>query len=174
MTANVVRGSGSLKWKKNYFAKDPAPAPQAETRDPVESSNATSEETANAAHADLPYKSVSFEEMAELCNNSDGHCGQYVFVDARSKEAYEEGHIKGAIRCDPYDVHESIDCILEKAQNAEKIIVYCNGYDCEDSAYTCRELLAAGLPCEAIHIYPGGWTEWEENGMPVCKADETP
>ena len=173
MTANVVRSSGSLDWTKNYFAMAPAPVVKVQSEAAVEGADSPPEETVASGHSDHPYQSISFEEMAEICSDPDNNCGQYVFVDARSKEAYDEGHIKGAVRCDPYQVHENLDCVLDQAQAAEKVIVYCNGDNCEDSVFMCRELRAADVPCEAIFIYPGGWTEWEENDMPVCKADET-
>ncbi|GAG48591.1 unnamed protein product, partial [marine sediment metagenome] len=82
-------------------------------------------------------------------------------------ELYAEGHIPGAVRCDPYEVEAYIDDVIGVTVAADKVIVYCEGGECEDSIFMCRELLEAGLGFESIYVYTGGWDEWVKQGQPV-------
>jgi rhodanese-related sulfurtransferase len=52
-------------------------------------------------------------------------------------------------------------------QTAERMVVYCNGGDCEDSLFTAVTLKNAGIPGTNLWIYPGGLGEWSTNGLPV-------
>jgi 3-mercaptopyruvate sulfurtransferase SseA len=146
---NAMRESGSIKWSKNYF--EPLPKDK---------------------HSEHPYQVVTFEELAEVFGDPDRENGLYVFVDARSEEAFAEGHIEGALRCDPYSAETCIDRVLDYACGADKVIIYCNGGDCEDSIFMCRELVDAGYPIEHIALYSGGWEEWEHKAMPTATGCE--
>ncbi|MHC4695749.1 MAG: rhodanese-like domain-containing protein [Planctomycetota bacterium] len=137
---NSVRAKGSIDLHKDYFAKGPG---------------------------DQPYEEVSFAEVVDLLNDPDTDLGLNVFVDARSSELYVEGHMPGAVWCDPYETEAHIDDVLGVAAAADKVIVYCSGGECEDSFFMCRELLEAGIARKAIYVYPGGWNEWIERGQPV-------
>ncbi len=53
------------------------------------------------------------------------------------------------------------------AQIAERVVVYCNGGNCEDSELAASLLRDAGIPAEKLQVYLGGFTEWEAQGMPV-------
>ena len=98
--------------------------------------------------------------------------GLNVFVDARNDEAYEDGHIPGAIQADHYWIEDFIDNILLHAQVAEKLIVYCNGGNCEDSILVCSDLLDAGVSYDKIYLFAGGWEAWTAANMPVATGPE--
>ncbi len=137
---NSVRGKGSIDPHKGYFAEGPG---------------------------EQRYQEVSFAEVVDLLNDPDTELGLNVFVDARSSELYAEGHIPGAVWCDPYETEAHIDDVTGVATAADKVIVYCTGGECEDSIFMCRELLEAGIARKAIYLYPDGWNEWIERGQPV-------
>ena len=46
-----------------------------------------------------------------------------IFVDVRSKQEYEEGHLNGAINIPLYDIGNNVSTILKDKK--EEIIVYC-------------------------------------------------
>lgn len=100
----------------------------------------------------------------------DPRCQQdrIVFLDARDPEHYEAGHIPGAYVFDYFHAEKYLDAILPLCQNAEVIVVYCNGGDCEDSLHAATLLTEqANIPKEKMWVYTGGITEWVANAQPV-------
>ena len=90
-----------------------------------------------------------------------------VFVDARDDDHYHDGHIPGAWQLDHYYLDRYIDAVLPVCRQAEKIVIYCNGGECEDSEFAAGDLLEAGIEPNKIFIYVGGIKGWVRNGMPV-------
>lgn len=176
--ANSVRGSGSLKWTKNYFDRgeavvpatdtglSPAETPQTSTaNDVVEiDSQKTAPKSTLSEHN---FNTISLEEVVRVFESEDTANGLNAFIDARTKDAFAEGHIPGAIQCFPFAIEECIDEVLQYATAAFKIVVYCTGGDCEDSIFMCRELLEAGLAFDNIFLFEGGWHEWSESDQPI-------
>jgi len=181
-TANAVRATGSIKWSKNYFDKgvprkvprdsEPHPTPgQTSSGDTKQSAPPETPSDDGGAPTASPlehgYQVVRFKEVVEILNDPATEDGLNVFIDARHAETFEEGHIPGAHQCYPFEIEQCIDEVMEHAEPADKVIVYCNGGDCEDSVFMCRELLAAGLAYEQVFLYEGGWKEWETSGQPI-------
>ena len=170
MVCNAVRASGSLKWTKDYFAVyGPSPDDPARVDAPgAPERNSTSPHAASPSsggeHLD---QLMTFDEVVKVFNDPKRESGLYVFVDARSATVFEDGHIPGAIQADHYNLDECVENLLDHVSGAEKIIVYCNGGDCEDSKFLCGDLHECDVPCEAIYAYYGGWEEWQHAGMPV-------
>lgn len=123
-------------------------------------------------HAEYPYREMSFEEVVAIFNDPATAAGANIFVDARSAEVYAEGHIPGAIQADHYRLEDCLGALLDYAMSAEKIIVYCNGGQCEDSVFLCCDLADFEIPCERLYLYRGGWEEWSKKGMPIAKGRE--
>lgn len=191
LTANAVRASASsVKLTRNYFDKGLTRVRPAKNTQHIgssinrESKGTDERSTAKASgeviavepqgdeHLEHPYQEVSIADVVTLFNDPSTQFGLNLFVDARSDHAYEEGHIPGAIQADHYRLVDYIDALLDCAEAAEKIIVYCNGGDCEDSIFLCGDLLDFEVPYEKIYIFPGGWKEWTKNNMPVAKVRE--
>jgi rhodanese-related sulfurtransferase len=203
--ANAKRGTGGIKWTKNYFDDgaamvarlhagdrgpdlanaaragmngqfEPAP-PQGAVHDGGADPDTTSGAggsgpagsgvAAQTSHQEHPFQEISFEEVVKAFKDPDTASGLNVFVDARNPESFESGHVPGAIHCDPYNVEPYLDDVVAAAIGASKVIVYCNGGDCEDSIFMCRELVEADVPYEAVYLYAGGWKEWSAKGMPI-------
>lgn len=93
--------------------------------------------------------------------------GLVVFIDARSDEHYQEGHIPGAYQLDHFHPERYLAAALPVCQTAEQILVYCNGGTCDDSLQTAIFLRDAGIPKEHLFIYGGGITEWAAKGLPI-------
>lgn len=167
VVANAVRGSGSLQWNKSYFASTPAPS--ADVESPA-GSNETASDTGQPAKQ--PYQKITVDEVVDIVGDPDYDRGQFVFVDARNKKSFAEGHINGAMRCYHYELDSCIEGLLEVALGAEKVIVYCNGGECDDSKYMCQELIQRGVPEQAVYLFEGGWEKWLEEEMPYVEGDE--
>ena len=93
--------------------------------------------------------------------------GSVVFVDARDDEHYQKGHIPGAYQLDYYHPEKTLGTVLPLCQNAEVIVVYCNGGQCEDSEFTAKFLTSAGINAGKLMVYIGGIMEWATNGLPI-------
>ena len=89
-----------------------------------------------------------------------------LFVDARSPLFFEEGHIPRSINL-PRDSIIQAGSILELADKARPLVVYCSGEDCDDSRIVAKGLLAMGH--SKVSVYAGGWEEWSASGSPVEK-----
>ena len=172
-TANGVRAKNSIKINKNYFdigLSIETPTDSASVDANVTSNTYTlkdENDPIQSAHPKHPYQEMTYDEVFELLNDPNTALGLNVFVDARNDEHYNEGHIPGALQCDPYNVGLYIDNIIDYVTGAEKVVVYCGGGECEDSIFMCRELVEMDVPMEAIYLFVGGWKEWSDNGSPI-------
>ena len=90
-----------------------------------------------------------------------------VIVDARERNAYSTGHIKGAVSL---PLSESATAIAEFGNSIPKkaiLIVYCSGYACEDSIELGKRLIGAGYG--TVYYFDGGFPAWRDAGYPVAK-----
>jgi len=189
ITANAVRASGSIKFSKNYFDKGTGRVMAASLEKPARLDHLSPEAARGISSARLhdssdtsaqatdreqqyAYQVVTFDQVVAIFNDPNTAVGGNVFVDARNDREYEAGHIPGAIQADHYRLEDYIDMLLDHAESAEKIIVYCNGGNCEDSIFLCSDMLDFEIPCDKLYLYPGGWQEWTDKGMPVAKGRE--
>ncbi len=178
--ANFVRASGSIKVTRNYFDKGfdqverliPQPRTDRNASQPATAPSPDAADEDIEGHPDHPYQEVDFEAVAAIFNDSDGQAGTVTFVDARNDEAYEAGHIPGAIQADHYRLEDCIEVLLDYADASEKLIVYCSGGNCEDSMFLCKDLLEFDVLYDKIYLYSGGWKEWTKRGMPVATGRE--
>jgi rhodanese-related sulfurtransferase len=91
--------------------------------------------------------------------------GHVLFVDVRSQENYEQGHIPGAVSLplDQYD--EKIQSFLSRYSLDQPMVTYCSGRTCEDSHTLARLLLEAGFT--DVRVFIDGFPGWEAEGYPV-------
>jgi rhodanese-related sulfurtransferase len=90
-----------------------------------------------------------------------------VFIDARNDASYAKCHIPSAIQFDYYRPDDYIEDVLDFAADAEIVIIYCNGGECEDSIQAARYLteeIDDPLPFEIVHVFEGGIQAWFEAG----------
>ncbi|MFQ5461575.1 MAG: rhodanese-like domain-containing protein [Phycisphaerae bacterium] len=167
--SNTLRTSGSLDLFKAYFGA-------VATKQPLVADSRGSEnvDEHDDAAADSPYQVITVDEVADIVGDPELMAsGLYVLVDARNENVYEEGHIAGALRCYHYELEACIDRVIEAATGVEKVIVYCNGGECEDSKYMCHELIDNfGLPYESVYLFAGGWAAWMEHELPFVEGPE--
>lgn len=91
--------------------------------------------------------------------------GTAVFVDARPKHQYAQGHIKDAVSLPWQQVHERFMEAVDRLEAAETLICYCDGENCELSHDLALFLADMGL--EDTRVLVNGWTVWKEAGLPT-------
>lgn len=111
---------------------------------------------------------IGFDEAAQAWRDPLRELGAIVFVDARDQAAYEQGHIPGALKLDFYQPGDDLAALVPLLPGAQRVVVYCNGGQCEDSESTALLLLGLGADPATLAVYAGGITEWRARGMPVA------
>ena len=107
---------------------------------------------------DLPEARSSFDEHAAL------------FLDARSPEDYAEGHVPGALSLPAYEFDGRFPDIADRVEEAQSIIVYCDGVECSDSIHVAERLVEYGF--SHVAVFESGWRAWAESGAPVSEGTE--
>ncbi|MGD8779913.1 MAG: rhodanese-like domain-containing protein [Ignavibacteria bacterium] len=88
----------------------------------------------------------------------------FLFVDSRDQWDFNEGHIKGAINIPEFSF-EPDNAELTKIDKSQKLIIYCEGNDCDVSKRLAKELIKLGY--SNVYIDLGGWMEWVTLGFPI-------
>jgi rhodanese-related sulfurtransferase len=88
-----------------------------------------------------------------------------LFVDARPREAYERGHVLGALSL-PMTTGVVDERALAIVRGARTVITYCDtSGDCASSKRLAGLLAEAGLP--DVRVLRGGFPLWMENEYPA-------
>ena len=93
---------------------------------------------------------------------------EIVFVDARTSQDYEDGHIPGAVSLPVGQAEEAIYSFMDNYAVSKPLIVYCSNVDCTDSHDLADILKSYGY--ENIRLYPQGFAGWTKAGRPVEKG----
>ena len=91
--------------------------------------------------------------------------GRVLFVDARSQNDYENGHIPGAISFPVGQFEKRIGSFLNRYPLEQPIVTYCSGRTCEDSHDLAQFLSDVGFT--DVRIFIDGFPGWEAEGYPV-------
>jgi rhodanese-related sulfurtransferase len=90
--------------------------------------------------------------------------GRALFVDARDKWDFAEGHIKDAVNIPEYSFDKS-NPVLKTIPKDKTIITYCGGDDCEMSEKLAEYFSELGY--KNVFIFFGGWNEWQAANYPT-------
>ncbi|MFQ6093483.1 MAG: rhodanese-like domain-containing protein [bacterium] len=100
--------------------------------------------------------------LSEAKTNFDNNGA--IFLDARPKGDFVEGHILGAINV-PWDNFDDVYPEISNLLSGEmEIITYCGGA-CESSIYLANALVKMGY--RNVKVFFSGWPRWVEAGYPV-------
>lgn len=169
LTANQFSPHG-LSLKRDYFPRIAQPAV---------AGNATATAIAPPAVAPDGIPAEVFQTLREKGLQPIAHAQvvehfhdpQYgsgiVFVDARDDAHFQAGHIPGAYQLNSYEMEKFFPTVLPVCLEATKVIVYCNGGECEDSEFAAVALSQAGVPLQNLFVYVGGIAEWTKNKLAV-------
>lgn len=92
--------------------------------------------------------------------------GLAVFLDARSPEAYELGHIQGAYNLPWQDFDERVGAVMAKIPHDATIVTYCDGTGCSLSRELAFALLEKGYG--NVRVLVNGWTLWQQYDLPAA------
>ena len=90
---------------------------------------------------------------------------EVLFVDARSQNDYDNGHIPGAVSLPVGQFEERIDSFLNRYPPEQAIVTYCSGRTCEDSHDLAQFLSDVGFT--NVRIFIDGFPGWEAEGYPI-------
>ena len=90
--------------------------------------------------------------------------GKAVYVDVRSKESYDKGHIKGAVSAPRSELLQKI----RQIPPGKTLITYCACENELTAAIAVNTLTGHGVKNSAALI--GGWNEWVALGLPIEKT----
>jgi len=93
-----------------------------------------------------------------------------VFIDAREASIFSQGHIQGAVSFPLADLDSALQGFTEKVPYQTNLVIYCNGYGCQDSKKIGKQLLQKGY--RQILIFEGGYPEWKDAGFPIEGANQ--
>jgi rhodanese-related sulfurtransferase len=165
-SANRVSPQG-LDLTRNYFQEPAAGVSSAPPN--VSGTNATSPlDLLRQKLEEAGLQLASSNDVQKLFRDPRRAQNLVVFLDARNDEEYAAGHIPGAYQFDYYHPEKYLGTVLPLCNEAEQVVVYCNGGDCEASLHAAMMLgNDAGVSKGKLFVYGGGITEWTEQGQPV-------
>jgi rhodanese-related sulfurtransferase len=88
-----------------------------------------------------------------------------LFVDARSQNDYDNGHIPGAVSFPVGRFEERIESFLNRYPAEQPIVTYCSGRTCEDSHNLAQFLSDVGFT--NVRVFIDGFPGWEAEGYPI-------
>jgi rhodanese-related sulfurtransferase len=91
--------------------------------------------------------------------------GKAVFIDARSLDNFEGGHIKGAVSIPVGLFDEVIDVFKGQYPRDSIIVTYCSGRTCDDSHHLAQLLFEHGYL--NVSVFIDGYPDWEAEGYPI-------
>ncbi len=88
-----------------------------------------------------------------------------LYLDARPKDTYDQGHIKGALNLPLEDLDDRYTDVVAHIPTDKLIITYCEGITCDLSEELARFLREDGF--ENVKVLADGWTVWRNAHLPV-------
>ncbi len=85
------------------------------------------------------------------------------FVDVRTSELWEAGHIPGAHFLELFDAFDK-SSLLKIAGKDDEIVIYCAGPSCKRSSKGCAKAVSWGFT--KVQYFRGGFPEWLAAGYP--------
>jgi len=113
-------------------------------------------------------ETLSLEEFQAVVNQK-----RMMVLDARPEIFHRLGHVPGALAL-PQDDFETYYRKLQPQLQKDKVqalVVYCSNASCEDSGLVAKTLRKLGYT--HVSIFPGGWSEWTQAGLPQEQSQET-
>jgi len=130
------------------------PEVTAETK--IDAAKSKIEEEQKTNPGDEPkLKTLNYDQVTANLDNPD-----FLFIDARPKQEWEEDRIGNAIHiAPPYDgnVNDYFQSLMSLPQD-KILVVYCSGGTCEASHKVAADLKSLGY--KKVFLYAGGWDDW--------------
>ena len=91
--------------------------------------------------------------------------GNVLFVDARTRDNYDDGHLPGAVSLPVRQFDELIDTFIDQHAIEQPIVIYCSGRTCEDSHNLAQLLMDFGYV--DVKVFIDGFPGWQAEGYPI-------
>lgn len=100
--------------------------------------------------------------------------GQAIFVDARERSLFEEGHLKvpTIVNIPESEVKQEVGRLTPEVVAGREIVLYCNGLDCPAAEVVFLELQQL-FAYDRMFIYFEGWDGITKNKLPTTKGPES-
>ena len=95
-------------------------------------------------------------EMATVAAMS----GEVLWVDTRSRRAYEAGHVPGAVHVPAEGWGSALGGLLDRWQPGQVLMVYCDSPECGASERVA-EVLREEMGLNEVYVLHGGWEAWQ-------------
>jgi rhodanese-related sulfurtransferase len=103
---------------------------------------------------------ITIEEGEELWR-----AGGTVFIDARRKPAFDEGHVPAALSAPAAEAEKALPMDVRTLPRGQAVVVYCEGGDCQSSLLLAHKLSQQGF--KDVRVMTGGFGEWTKAGLPA-------
>ena len=87
--------------------------------------------------------------------------GEALFVDARSDDLFERGHIPGALSIPFERLDEMYPALIDPIDSGKELVVYCTNRECDDALLLALELRTMGAANLALYI--DGFEIWQKH-----------
>lgn len=113
---------------------------------------------------------ASGDSLAVSLKDAEGmyYAHAAVFLDARSPEVYDEGHIEGALNLPWDDFDAKLAATLRDFSTETTFIAYCDGEGCSLSGELAMAMLERGYT--DVRVLVNGWTLWQDKRLPVHRG----
>jgi|WetSurMetagenome_2_1015567.scaffolds.fasta_scaffold86943_2 rhodanese-related sulfurtransferase len=88
-----------------------------------------------------------------------------LFLDARSRDLFAEGHIQGAANLPWDEFDQSFALVMADIPQETPLVTYCDGESCGLSKDLAIALLEKGYT--NVRVLVNGWTLWQEKNLPL-------
>ena len=103
-------------------------------------------------------RAIRIEQAYKLFNAGN------LFVDARSVEEFNQGHIQNSINI-PFYGSEDYMHIVSKFDKNKIIVIYCSSAECDISNLSGEEFFSLGF--KKVYVFIGGYDEWTKFNYPT-------
>jgi rhodanese-related sulfurtransferase len=86
-----------------------------------------------------------------------------LWIDARDRRAFDEGHIAGAVSLPEDEWENSLPALIKAWEPGFPVVVYCSGLRCDASRSVAGRLVHE-FTMKNIFILKGGWDAWLQKG----------
>ncbi len=108
---------------------------------------------------------ITLEQIDEI------HGGDVFWIDARTREHFDRGHVPGALSLDNRQRETRLFEEFEIIQDIDRqIVIYCESTGCQ-SGRELAQYLRQRLPWDPL-VLRGGWPTYRDSGRPVAVGDE--
>lgn len=111
------------------------------------------------AKSALPKGQITIDEAKQAFDSGAS------FIDARRKDDYEAGHIKGAIRMNLASFQGGDPPLLAMVPRDGVVVVYCGGGNCDESESVAKMLFNSGY--QKVFVLHDGYPGWKALGHAV-------